>query len=59
MIQGLGAEEAEIVAVLDSPRAQTSTLTDWVTLAPPHLLANNLRTEPGRPPGFRGRRTVI
>lgn len=40
-IQNIGAEDVEIVGVLDSGTFQESTLSDWMAKAPRHLLANN------------------
>ncbi|GLR85774.1 cupin domain-containing protein [Bradyrhizobium iriomotense] len=40
-IQNIGMEDAEIVGVLDSASYRESSLSDWLTSAPRHLLANN------------------
>jgi oxalate decarboxylase len=41
-IQNIGAEDAEIVGVLDSGAYYESSLSNWLAKAPRHLLANNL-----------------
>ena len=41
-IQNIGTEDCELVGVLDSPRYEEATLSDWIKRAPRHLLANNL-----------------
>src|ERR1700682_6464476 len=40
-VQSIGAEDAEIVGVLDSSTYHESSLSDWLAKAPRHLLANN------------------
>jgi oxalate decarboxylase len=59
MVQSFGDEPAEYVAVLNSGRQQTATLSDWVAHAPAHLLANNLRVDASKMPAFRGRLPII
>jgi oxalate decarboxylase len=41
-VQSIGADECEIVGVLDSSRYSESSLSDWIAKAPRHVLANNL-----------------
>lgn len=41
-IQNIGAEDCEIVGVLDSNRYEEATLSDWIRRAPRHALASNL-----------------
>lgn len=41
-IQNIGTEDCELVGVLDSPRYEEATLSDWMKRAPRHVLANNL-----------------
>jgi oxalate decarboxylase len=41
-IENIGAEDAEIVGVLDSGIYHETSLADWLTKTPRHLLANNL-----------------
>jgi oxalate decarboxylase len=40
-IQNIGTEDTEIVGVLDSGIYHESSLSDWLSKAPRHLLANN------------------
>jgi len=40
-IQNVGAGDAELIGVLDSGVYHESSLSDWLTKAPRHLLANN------------------
>ena len=40
-IENVGAEDAEIIGVLDSGAYHESSLSDWLSKAPRHLLANN------------------
>jgi oxalate decarboxylase len=40
--QNVGSEECEIIGVLDSGKFQEAALSDWMSKAPRHLLANNL-----------------
>jgi oxalate decarboxylase len=40
-IQSIGSEDTELVGVLDSGIYQESSLSDWLSKAPRHLLANN------------------
>jgi oxalate decarboxylase len=41
-VQNIGAEESEMVGVLDSGVYSESSLADWIAKAPRHVLANNL-----------------
>jgi oxalate decarboxylase len=41
-VQNIGAEESEMVGVLDSGTYSESSLSDWIVKAPHHVLANNL-----------------
>jgi oxalate decarboxylase len=41
-VQNIGADECEIVGVLDNGTYSESLLSDWITKAPRHVLANNL-----------------
>jgi oxalate decarboxylase len=59
-IQNIGTEDAEIVGVLDSGIYQESSLSDWVSKAPRHLLANNFgMTESAVPPLGLKREVII
>jgi oxalate decarboxylase len=40
-IQNIGSEDTEIVGVLDSGTYHESSLSDWLSKAPRHVLANN------------------
>jgi oxalate decarboxylase len=40
-VQNVGTEDAEIIGVLDSGIYHESSLSDWLSKAPRHLLANN------------------
>jgi oxalate decarboxylase len=42
LIQNIGAEECELIGMLDSGTYEESTLADWMVKAPSHVLANNL-----------------
>ena len=42
LIQNIGAEECEIVGMLDNGTYEESTLVDWMAKAPGHVIANNL-----------------
>ena len=53
MAENTGGEEAEIIAVADRPRLRSAIMADWLTHAPPHLIANNLRIDAARPADFR------
>ena len=59
LVQNIGLEDCEIVAVHDKGKYQDDSLSDWVAKAPPHLLANNLGAKEATIPGFRKTRTVI
>jgi len=59
LVQNIGLEDCEIVAVHDQGKYQDDSLSDWVAKAPPHLLANNLGAKEATIPGFRKTRTVI
>src|SRR3984893_4365120 len=41
-VQSIGADECEIVGVLDSGTYAESSLSEWIAKAPRHVLANNL-----------------
>ena len=41
-VQSIGADECEIVGVLDSGTYAESSLSEWIAKAPHHVLANNL-----------------
>jgi oxalate decarboxylase len=53
MIQVLGPDAAEIIAVHDAGIVSTATLSDWMAQAPSHLLANNIGLDPSHRPDFR------
>jgi oxalate decarboxylase len=58
-IKNIGSEDAEMVGVLDSGTYRENTLTDWVTKAPRHLLANNLGLPEKAVPAFPRPRTIV
>ena len=58
-IQNIGAEDADIVGVLDSGTYQESTLSDWLAKAPRHLLANNFGIPESAVANFNRKRMVI
>jgi oxalate decarboxylase len=58
-IKNIGAENAEIVGVLDSGTYRESSLADWVTKAPRHLLANNLGIAEAAVPTFPRSRIIV
>ena len=59
-IQNIGTGDCELVGVLDSPRYEEATLSDWMKRAPRHLLANNLGLpENAFTPGRKGKSAVI
>ena len=58
-IQSIGAEDAEIVGVLDSATYHESTLSDWLAKAPRHLLANNFGMPEKTIANFNKKRMVI
>jgi len=58
-IQNIGQEDAEIVGVLDSAAYHESSLSDWLTKAPRHLLANNFGIAEKDVANFGRKRTVI
>jgi oxalate decarboxylase len=58
-IQNIGAQDAEIVGVLDSGSYQEGSLSDWVTKAPRHLLANNFGLPEKDVARFSRKRIVI
>ncbi|HWK48062.1 MAG TPA: cupin domain-containing protein [Stellaceae bacterium] len=58
-IKNIGTEDAEIVGVLDSRIYRESTLTDWVTKAPRHLLANNFGISEAAVPSFSRPRVIV
>jgi oxalate decarboxylase len=59
LVQNIGREDCEIVAVHDQGRYHESSFSDWVAKAPSHLLANNLGAKEAALPSFRKTRTVI
>jgi oxalate decarboxylase len=58
-IQNIGAEEAQIIGVLDSGIFQEITLSDWLTKAPRHLLANNFGVPEASVTSFTRKKMVI
>jgi oxalate decarboxylase len=58
-IENIGADDAEIVGVLDSGTYHESSLVDWLTKAPRHLLANNLGIPEKAIAGFGRKHMVI
>ena len=58
-IQNIGAEDAEIVGVLDSDTYHESSLSDWLAKAPRHLLANNFGVPEKAVATFGRKRMVI
>jgi oxalate decarboxylase len=58
-IKNIGAEDCEIVGVLDSREYLESTLIDWVAKAPLHLLTNNLGGQEATFAPFRKGSAVI
>jgi oxalate decarboxylase len=57
-IQNIGPEDAEIVGVLDSGTYRESSLSDWLTKAPRHLLANNFGIPEAAIANFRKRMVI-
>jgi oxalate decarboxylase len=41
-VQNIGADESEMIGVLDGNHYSESTLGDWIAKVPPHVLSNNL-----------------
>jgi oxalate decarboxylase len=58
-IQNVGAEDAEMVGVLDSGTYRESSLSDWLAKAPRHLLANNFGIPEKAVANFSKKRMVI
>ena len=58
-IQNIGPDEARVVAVLDSGVFQENTLSDWLTKAPRHLLANNFGVPEASVASFGRKKMVI
>ena len=58
-IQNIGAEDVEIVGVLDSGTYHESSLSDWLAKAPRHLLANNFGVLEKDVANFNRKRMVI
>jgi oxalate decarboxylase len=58
-IQNVGAEDAEIIGVLDSGAYHESSLSDWLEKAPRHLLANNFGMPEKAVANFGRKRMVI
>jgi oxalate decarboxylase len=58
-IQNIGADDAEIVGVLDSATYHESSLSDWLAKAPRHLLANNFGMPEKSVANFNRKRMVI
>jgi oxalate decarboxylase len=42
LIRNIGAEECEVIGMLDNGTYEESTLSDWLAKAPGHVIANNL-----------------
>lgn len=57
-IQNIGPDNAEVVGVLDSGAYRETTLSDWLTRAPRHLLANNFGIEEASVGKFRKRMVI-
>jgi oxalate decarboxylase len=57
-IQNIGPDEAEIVGVLDSGTYRETTLSDWLTRAPRHLLSNNFGIEEAAVGKFKKRMVI-
>ncbi|MBV8512230.1 MAG: oxalate decarboxylase, partial [Xanthobacteraceae bacterium] len=57
-IQNMGPEDAEIVGVLDGGAYRETTLSDWLTRAPRHLLSNNFGIEEAALGKFRKRMVI-
>ncbi len=58
-IQNIGADDAEIVGVLDSGTYRESSLSEWLAKAPRHLLANNFGIPEKDVANFGRKRVVI
>jgi oxalate decarboxylase len=58
-VQSIGAEDTEIVGVLDSGTYHESSLSDWLAKAPRHLLANNFGMPEKSVANFNRKRMVI
>jgi oxalate decarboxylase len=58
-IENVGAEDAEMVGVLDSGTYRESSLSDWLAKAPRHLLANNFGIPEKAVANFSKKRMVI
>ncbi|WP_128962435.1 cupin domain-containing protein [Bradyrhizobium guangzhouense] len=58
-IQNIGADDAEMVGVLDSGLYHESSLSDWLARAPRHLLANNFGISEQAVTHFTPRRTIV
>jgi oxalate decarboxylase len=58
-IQNVGAEDAEIVGVLDSGTYHESSLSDWLAKAPRHVLGNNIGIPEKDVANFGRKRMVI
>ena len=58
-IQNVGADDAEMVGVLDRGVYHESGLSDWLAKAPRHLLANNFGVTEEAVARFAPRRTIV
>jgi oxalate decarboxylase len=58
-VQSIGAEQCEIVGVLDAAAYQEASMWSWIAKAPRHLLANNLGVAESFVPSLAGERPVI
>jgi oxalate decarboxylase len=58
-VQNVGADDAEIVGVLDSGTYHESSLSDWLAKAPRHVLANNFGIPEKDVANFGRKRMVI
>ena len=58
-IENIGSDGAELVGVLDSGHYGESRLSDWVSHAPRHLLANNMGIADSIVPTFGKARIIV
>jgi len=59
VMRNVGDREAEIIAVMDSPRLETASLADWLSQAPRHVVANNLRMAARDVPDFKQAKAIV
>ncbi len=59
LVQNIGAEDCEVVGLLDSGVYQEASLSAWLAKAPRHLLANNFGVPEGNLTAFGNQRAVI